>query len=322
MTEQGSGHAPPSRGNMPFTGIATFARAPYVTDLRQLKADFAVYGLPFDGAVGFRSGQRMAPRSIRAMSTRFGMPWGPANPGFWSVEEDRWYLQGATAADVGDVDLLYYDQEHLDRSTAELVGAVLDAGAVPVGLGGDHSVTYPMIQAFERRVQELSVVQIDAHLDFTDDMSGFRRSNSSPLRRAAEHPFVRDITVLGLRGLRTNREAYAASLARGNRLVLQSQIRRDGIVAALGALPSDREVYLTIDIDALDPSIAPATSSPEWEGMNMTELRAILREVAARNRVVGIDLVEVNPYLDIGEMTSLLAARILLELMGWVHAAR
>ncbi len=310
-----------ARAGMAFTGIATFARAPYVSDLSRLEADFAVYGFPFDCAIGYRPGQRLAPRAIRDMSTRFAMNWGPENPGYWDIEEDRWYLKGCRLDDVGDVDPLYWDTDHLDASARQLIGGILRAGAVPVGLGGDHSVTYPMIKAFEG-TGDLAIVQIDAHLDYTDEIHGFRRANSSPIRRAVELPFVKDVTVLGLRGLRTNKEAYEAAKARGNRMVLQSQIRREGIEAALAALPQGQRVYVTIDIDALDPAVAPGTSSPEFEGMSVTELRAILRRVAETNQVVGIDLVEVNPYLDVGNQTSLLAARILVELMAWVHAAR
>jgi agmatinase len=306
---------------MPFTGIATFARAPLVTDLTKLSADFAVYGLPYDASVGFRPGQRLAPRAIRDLSTRFALPWGPENPGYWSIDEDRWYLRGARLADVGDADPLYTDLAHFDASVAALVGAILDTGAIPVGLGGDHSVSYPAIRAFDGR-GELEIVQIDAHLDFTDRIAGYARSNSSPFRRAAELSSVRGITVLGARGLRTNPEAYEAAIARGNRIVTQAQIRAAGLEAALGALPHGKRVYLSIDIDALDPAVAPGTSSPEWEGMSVSELRAILQRVCQTNQVVGVDLVEVNPYLDPNGMTSLLAARILMEVMAWIYADR
>jgi agmatinase len=306
---------------MPFTGIATFARAPYVTDLTQLSADFAVYGLPFDAAVGFRPGQRLAPRSIRDLSTRFAMPWGAENPGCWSIEEERWYLKGARLADVGDADPLYTDLEHFDRSVADLVGSILDRGAIPVGLGGDHSVSFPALMGFAGR-GEVEILQLDAHLDFTDRIAGFPRSNSSPFRRASELDFVGGITVLGARGLRTNPEAHQAALARGNRIVTQRAIREGGLATALAAVPQSKRLYISIDIDALDPSIAPGTSSPEWEGMSLTELRAILKRACEQNEVVGLDLVEVNPYLDPNGMTSLLGARILVESMAWIHDRR
>lgn len=315
--------------SMPLTGVATFARAPLVTDLTALQADFAVYGCPFDAAVGYRPGQRLGPRAIRDMSTRFALPWGPDNPGYWDVADDHWYLRGARLADVGDVDPLYGDLEHLDAGAAALVGGILAAGAVPVGLGGDHSVTYPFIRGCAPLFapggplagQKLHIVQIDAHLDFTDEIGGYRRSNSSPIRRAAELPFVGPVTVLGLRGLRTNPAAFRAAQERGHRNVLMREIREQGLGAALAALPVGEHAYLTLDIDGLDPGVCPGTSSPEPDGFTYAEARAILKAVAARNKVVALDVVEVNPYLDPGHLTALLAARLALEAMAFIHGA-
>lgn len=321
---------PEPRGGMPFTGVATFARAPLVTDLSALQADFAVYGCPFDCAIGYRPGQRLAPRAIRDLSTRFALPWGPDNPGYWDIGDDRWYLQGARLADVGDVDPLYFDLGHLDASAAAVVGAIAAAGAVPVGLGGDHSVTYPLVRGLAPLFapgaplagRKLHLVQIDAHLDFTDSIGGFARSNSSPIRRASELPFVGGVTAVGIRGLRTNPAAYRAALDRGHRVVLMRDVRAQGLAAALAALPAGEPVYLTLDIDGLDPAICPGTSSPEPDGLTYAEVREILRAVAVQNRVVGVDVVEVNPYLDPGHQTALLAARLALEMMAFIHAAR
>lgn len=318
---------PPAAG-MPLTGVATFARAPL--DPAPQHADFAVFGVPYDCSVGFRPGQRLAPRSLRDLSTRYALPWGPANPGYWDVEDDEIYLQGCSVVDVGDVDPLYADLEHLQASAEAVVGACLNAGAVPVGLGGDHSVSYPLIRALAPLFaaggplagQKLDVVQLDAHLDFSNSSSGFRASNSTPFRRASELPFVGDITVIGIRGLRTSPEAWQAATARGNRIVRMKDITSGGIEGALRALPRGRSVYVSIDIDGLDPTVAPGTSSPEPGGLSYAQARTVLKAVAAQNRVVGMDLVEVNPYLDVADITSLMGARLLLEVMAFVHASR
>lgn len=323
------------RAGMPYTGIATFARAPYVQlpegaeRLAELRPDFVVYGFPFDCAVGYRPGQRLAPRAIRDMSTRLAMAWGQGNPGFWDIESDTWFLQGASLVDAGDVDPLYFDLDHLDASAAGVVGAAALAGAVPIGLGGDHSVSFPMIKGLAPLFapggrfagRKLHIVQLDAHLDFTDTIGGgFARSNSSPMRRATELDFVGGITCIGLRGLRTNPEAYRASVERGHTLVLMKQIRERGLAAALEAIPSGELVYLTLDIDVLDPAVAPGTSSPEPDGLTYAEVRSLLRATAARNQVIAADVVEVNPYVDLGNLTSLLAARAVVEMMAYVHA--
>lgn len=315
---------------MPFAGIATFARAPYQASPAPGSADFAVYGIPFDCAVGYRPGQRLAPRAIRDMSTRLALPWGEQNPGYWDVQEDRRYLEGARLVDAGDVDVHYFDLERLDAATDALVGGIIGAGAVPVGLGGDHSVTFPAIAALAPLFapggplagRRLHIVQVDAHLDFTDQIEGFVRSNSSPIRRAAALPYVGGVTVLGVRGIRTNPEAYAAAEQRGHRMVLMQDIRSHGMAAALAALPAGEPVYLTLDIDGLDPAVAPGTSSPEPDGLTYAEARAIAQVTAAQNQVVAMDVVEVNPYLDPGGLTSLLAARLALESMAFVHTAK
>lgn len=321
---------PEPRGNMPFTGIATFASAPHVTNLEPGQADFAVYGFPFDCSIGYRSGQRMAPRAIRDMSTRLALPWGPKNPGYWDVAADQWYLRGARLADVGDVDPLYFDMDHLDASAAAVVGGILAAGAVPLGLGGDHSVTHSILAAYAPLFapggplagRRLHIVQIDSHLDYMDDVNGFARSNSSPVRRATELPFVDGVTALGIRGLRTSQVACRAARERGSRVVLMQEISEGGIGAGLAALPQGELVYLTLDIDGLDPAICPGTSSPEPDGLTYAETRTILKAVAESNQVLGFDVVEVNPYLDPSTLTALMAARLTVELMAFVHASR
>lgn len=317
------------RANLPFTGIATFARAPYVQAevLQPGDAHFAVLGVPFDGAVGYRPGQRLAPRAIRDLSTRYALPWGAGNPGYWDIQDDQWYLAGCRLVDVGDADPLYTDLEHLDRSVASLVGAITRARAIPVVLGGDHSITYPVLRALAPCFapggiytgRRLHILQIDAHLDFTDTVAGFARSNSSPFRRAAELPFVGTITVVGVRGIRTNPEAYAAAVQRGNRIVTMHELRRAGIDAVLEHLPRGEPLYVSLDIDGLDPAIAPGTSSPEPSGLTYDEVRAILRAAAGIGRIVGLDVVEVNPYLDPGGATSLLAARLVIEAMAFAY---
>lgn len=317
------------RADLPYVGIATFARAPHVAPdaLRPGDAHFAVFGVPFDGAVGYRPGQRLAPRAIRDLSTRYALPWGPDNPGYWDIQDGRWYLAGCRLVDVGDADPLYTDLEHLDRSVAAVIAAVLAAGAVPVVLGGDHSVTYPVLRAlapiFESggvwAGRRLHVVQIDAHLDFTDTVAGYARSNSSPFRRAAELPFVGTITVVGVRGIRTNPEAYAAAVGRGNRIVTMREVRRSGIEAALGHLPRGEPLYVSLDVDGLDPSVAPGTSSPEPGGLTYEEVRAVLQAVTEAGPLAGLDVVEVNPYLDPGGVTSLLAARLAVEAMALAY---
>lgn len=300
---------------MPLAGIATFAAAPLLT--QEPHPHFAVFGVPFDAATGYRPGARLGPRALRDASARYAMAWGDANPGYWDVEDDRQYLVGCRLADAGDVDPLYTDLDALDQRTDALVGSLLGAGIIPIGLGGDHSVTYPILRAFGALGRPVDILQIDAHLDFTDEVGGFPRSNSSPIRRASELSWIGNVTVIGVRGIRTSRPAWDAAVARGHRLLLA----RDGLEGALRALPSGRDLYVTLDIDGLDPSVAPGTSSPEPGGLAYRDVRAILRRAGAANRIVGADVVEVNPFLDPSGGTALLGARLAVELMAATYLA-
>jgi arginase family enzyme len=201
-----------------------------------------------------------------------------------------------------------------DRMT-EGAAALRRRARLPVFLGGDHSVTYPVLRAYADE-PELHVVQIDAHLDFTLERNSTRYSNSSPFRRASEElPGLRQVTTLGLRGLRFDREAIEAARARGNVLVPAWEMAGD---EHLSRLPEGRRVYLSIDLDALDPAVFPATSSPEPDGLSFRQVLAIVQETAHRNTIVGLDIVEMTPHLDPSGNSSLLAARLLIEAVAAV----
>lgn len=300
---------------LPFAGIATFARAPHLPLGDDWRADAAVLGVPFDGAVGFRPGQRFAPRAVREASLRYALP----GEGFYDLRADRVRLAGLALRDAGDVDLPSLEPE-LARARIEAAARLLRAHArLPVFLGGDHSVSYPLLRAFDD-VPGLHVVQLDAHLDFTDARNGTRYSNSSPFRRAAEAlPDLAGVTTLGLRGLRFDREAVVAARARGHRLVPMWELGTPAAVdAATAALPAGAPVYLSIDVDALDPAVLPATSSPEPDGLSYAALLALVLATVRRNRVVGLDVVELAPSLDPSGNSALLVARLVMDVLAAV----
>ncbi len=300
---------------LPFAGISTFARAPHAPLGGEWTADAAVLGVPFDGAVGFRPGQRFAPRAVREASLRYALP----PEGFYDLRADRVRLAGLSLVDAGDVDLPSLEPE-LARARIEADARALRARArLPIFLGGDHSVTASTLRAFDA-VPALHVVQLDAHLDFTDVRNDTRWSNSSPFRRAAEAmPNLARVTTLGLRGLRFDREAVAAARARGHVLVPMWELEGEAAVAAaLERLPRGEAVYLSLDVDALDPAVMPGTSSPEPDGMTAALARRIVEATAARNTVVGADLVELAPGLDPSGNSALLAARLVMDVVGAV----
>ena len=205
----------PTGPHMPYAGVATFGRAREVTPDGDWRADVGVLGVPFDIALGFRPGARFAPRAIREASLRFA----PGPDGFLDIRTGRRRLAGTAFADAGDVVLPALEPDLARKRITDAARAVRSRSRLPVFLGGDHSVSFPLLRAFDD-VENLHVVQLDAHLDFTDVRNDTRFSNSSPFRRAVEAlPGLVHITTIGLRGLRVDGEALQAARERGHTLI-------------------------------------------------------------------------------------------------------
>ncbi|ADV66173.1 arginase family protein [Deinococcus maricopensis] len=301
--------------HLPYGGIATFARARVAEPGGEWRADVGVLGVPFDIALGFRPGARFAPRALREASLRYALP----PEGFYDLTRDAYRLAGVTLVDAGDVVLPSLEPELMRERTTVAARQVRARCRVPVFLGGDHSVTYPLLRAFDD-VPDLHVVQLDAHLDFTDERNGTRYSNSSPFRRAAEDlPNLTHITTVGLRGLRFDAEAVSAARQRGHTLIPMHAVFAD-LDAVLAQLPTGQNVYISVDVDGFDPAVLPGTSSPEPDGFTYAQAMRVLAEVARRNTVVGLDVVELAPNLDPTGRSDLLCARLIMETLAEVFA--
>jgi agmatinase len=284
-------------------------------DLETLSADVAIFGVPWDEGVGYRPGARFGPRSLREYSTRFAFHERAAKKrGYWDIETKKRYLEKTRLVDCGDQDVLYLDVEKTFPAVTDSVGKILSKKALPVILGGDHSITIPVIRAF-RKYKPLHIVHFDAHLDYNDSVEGVKLANGSPVKRVSEFDFIGQIIQIGMRGIRAREDAYYDSASRGNKIITMSDFRRQGVDEVLSKIPKGN-LYVTIDIDVLDPSIAPGTSSPEFDGMTYREIRNLLRGVASRGKVVGFDLVEANPFLDAVGLTQSAAVMIILEFLG------
>lgn len=297
-------------------------KSPVCEDLSKIDADIAVLGIPYDGGTGFRPGSRFGPREIRSNSTRFSA-WGSwkGGGGYWDINQKAQMLAGARIVDCGDVDIAYYDIDRNMDLITEAVSAILDRKAFPVLLGGDHSVSFPIVRAFEK-LGPLDIVHIDAHLDFIEDVEGMKYASGSPLRRMRELGFVRRMAHLGIRDIRSRASDYSDATGLGSTIVTREEIRDEGPAAILKRMPAMGNVYVTIDIDGLDPSIAPGTGSPTVDGLLYHEVRKLLQGVAANGNVVGFDLVEVNPSVDLHGQTSLLATTLIAEFLGAIFAKR
>lgn len=312
------------RLNLPFVGICTFGKYPYVADWDQIDADVAILGAPFDFGTQWRAGSRFGPRSIREASTLFAFGHG----GAYDHEDDVTYLPAdkVRVVDLGDADIVHTDTERSHANIEFGVRKILAAGALPVVLGGDHSVNIPCINAFDQdcaRNGPIHVVQIDAHLDFVDIRHGVRHGHGNPMRRAAEKDYVSGLSQLGIRNVSsTARDGYEDARAMGSDILSVRQIRKLGVDAVLARIPEAARYYVTIDIDGFDPSIAPGTGTPSHGGFIYYEVLELLAGLAKRGRIVGVDLVEVAPDYDHTGGTAILAAQVLMNLIGRIMHAR
>ncbi|MER8976682.1 agmatinase [Mesorhizobium sp. M0800] len=306
---------------LPSVGLTSFLRAPVVEEFSKIDADIAFLGVPYDGGNGWRPGTRFGPREIRNLSVRYGAWGGHSSNGYWDIKDRQRYLDGIRMVDCGDVDIAFYDFDRNSRLISSSIEAILDQKAFPVIVGGDHSVSYPNVRAFSR-FETIDVVHIDAHMDWRDEIDGVRHANAMPMRRIKELPFVRNMVQIGIRDVRTTADQVRDAEEAGAIVITRDEVRDEGVKGILDRFPDLGNVFVSIDIDGLDPSIAPGTGSPTPDGLLYHEVRGLLRGVAATSNVVGFDLVEVNPMVDEGGRTCLLASVMILEFLGSIFAKR
>ena len=302
------------RLNLPFVGICTFGKYPYIEDWDKIKADIAVLGAPFDAGSQFRSGARMGPRGIREASTLFSFGHG----GAYDHEDDITYLPADTTriVDIGDADIIHTDTIQSHANIEFGVKKILEAKAIPVVLGGDHSVNIPCINAF-RNEDPIHIIQIDAHLDFVNERHGVRFGHGNPMYRASEKEYVSGMTQIGIRNVSsTAREGYIDAKEKGSKIFSVRQFRKIGISQILNTIPKNIRYYLSIDIDAFDPSIASGTGTPSHGGFYYYEILELIDGLTKQGKIAGLDLVEVAPDYDITNSTSTLAAQLLMNIMG------
>jgi agmatinase len=279
-----------------------------------------VLGVPIDTASSYRVGTRFGPRAIREVSMFHG--FGPE--GVFDFEDEVTYLTAdeVKIVDVGDSDVIYADTRRSLANAEQAVRALLEAKTMPYILGGDHAITMATIAAYSNE-KPIHIVHLDAHFDFIDERNGISWGHGSPMRRASEMTHVKGITTLGPHNMASvSKKDYEAAKAYGTQVVSLRKFRSIGAKAALSHIPDGERVYVSIDIDSFDPSIAPGTATISHGGFSYYEAKDILREVAKRFDVVGVDFVEVSPPYDPSGITALLAARTSLDFIGSIFHER
>jgi len=297
-----------------FAQPATFMRLPHVENVDGL--DVALLGIPFDGGVSYRPGPRFAPREIRAHSSLI-RPYHPAlNVSPFDV---------LRVADVGDVDVNPLDIEDTHGRVQKVLDEMLELGVVPVCVGGDHSISLAILRSVVRRHGPVGMVHFDSHQDMWEEYFGNRYFHGTPFRRAVEENLLdtRRVIQIGIRGPVYSPDDFEFGRHHGVKTIRIEQLAREGLDSVKKQISTVRDgpVYLSFDIDGVDPAFAPGTGTPEVGGLTSREALELVRALEGL-QLVGADVVEVSPPYDHAGITSLLAANLLFEILSVLAANR
>jgi agmatinase len=292
-----------------FAGRASFARLPRLDEVGH--ADIVVAGIPFDAGVSYRPGARFGPAHVRE-SSRLLRPYHPAL--------DVSPFEVAQVADAGDVAVNPFHIEEALESVEESALALTDGGTRLVTIGGDHTITLPLLRAAKQRHGEIALLHFDAHLDTWDTYFGADYTHGTPFRRAVEEGLLdtEALSHVGTRGPLYGKKDLEDDRRFGFGIVTSADVYHQGVVEVVDRLRQrigDRPLYVSIDIDVLDPAHAPGTGTPEAGGMTSRELLEILRGLQGLN-LVGADVVEVSPPYDHAEITGIAASHVAYDLVA------
>jgi len=300
-----------------YVGPTTFSKLPWVDDpaeLRGLRPDVAIVGAPFDDMVTHRPGARFGPRAIREAQYTSGS--------MHSLQLDILPFDELRVVDAGDANIVPTLPTRGHAMIFRKVREVAETGAIPIVLGGDHSITWPSATAVAevRRPTRIGIVHFDAHADTAPDSWGQLAGHGSPMRRLIESGAVegRNFVQVGLRGYWPPPDVLEWMHGHSLRWHLMAEIEERGAEAVIDqaiaeALDGPDAIYLSVDIDVVDPGAAPGTGTPEPGGLQPRELLRAVRRIAAAVDVAGMDIVEVSPPYDWAESTAMIANRVVLE---------
>lgn len=302
----------------PQRTFQTFLDVPFVDDLDGLAADFVIVGMPYGDAYSFEeiSGpQSKAPRAVRAASTDLTQ-----NLDRYDFDIGGTIFDGKPIkiVDIGDVYGNYlHESDHYKRAEVA-IRKILEAGAFPITIGGDHGIPIPIFRALDQS-GPVTLIHIDAHLDWRDTFCGKREGLSNPIRRASEMPHIKDIFQLGIRGQGSARpEEVEFAKAYGAHIVEMAEWEEIGTQAVLDKIPDGGRYYLTIDADGLDPAVMPAVMNPQPDGVRYRQVLNIIKGLTKKGKLLGVDIVELVPEKDLNAISCLTAGHIILNVIGAV----
>ncbi|WP_454684412.1 agmatinase [Ancylobacter moscoviensis] len=301
----------------PKHGHKSLLYSEVVDDLDNLKADIAVLGIPYGSAYTIEevsNDQSNAPTAIRQASDR----------AVRALERYDFDIGGPLLmnkpirmVDCGDVINDPRDLGMSYRNAEAAVRKILKAGALPIILGGDHGIPIPVLRAYDDQEGPITLVHIDAHLDWRNEVNGVTDGYSSPIRRISEMDHVKDIFQIGIRAQGSARqEEVDAAYAYGANIITAYELHDVGMDAVLERIPAGGRYYITIDADGMDPSVMPAVNGPALGGVTYHQARKLIHGLVNKGRVVGMDLVEITPAKDVNRISSIAACRLFVNLIG------
>ena len=297
----------------------TFLDFRLVEDLDNLNADIAILGVPFGmpyEAQSMANDQSRAPDAIRQFTNAADV--------FYTRNHFDWDLRGPLlddrdirVVDCGNVTADRADHRQHYVRAEQVARKIFEQGTTLVTLGGDHGIPIPIMRALEVFNTEVTLVHVDAHLDWRDEINGEHEGYSSPIRRASEMPWIGDIIQIAIRGIGSARTAEVDdAMAYGAKIIDAYEMHEIGMKAILDQIPEGKPYYLTIDADGIDPTIMPAVMAQTPGGMNWMQLRQLIHGLVGKGRVLGLDLVEIAPSHDVGNITLIHAERMICNFIG------
>lgn len=300
----------------PSKPTQSFLWSPISTDLDALDAHIAILGIPYGSAyeaAAITNDQTRAPDAVRSVTSRICRhlerhDFDVGGP-IYAGRDVKVVDVGNVPADMSDLGSHYVRAEQAVRK-------ILAAGAMPITLGGDHGIPIPILRAYEGR-GPITLVQVDAHIDWRDHVNGVRDGLSSPIRRASEMPHIGEIFQVGIRSQGSARpEEVKAAAAYGANIIPAFEVHDGGIEAVLERIPDGGQYYITIDADGLDPSVMPAVEGPAPGGLTFHQVRKLIHGLVGKGRVVGMDIVEITPSTDVNMISCITAGRLIVNLIG------
>jgi len=304
----------------PKSSSSTFLGFPLELELDNLNADIAILGIPFGLPYiphEMSNDQSHAPDAIRQNAQ--DAAWEEPRTRFhydWDLGGELLDGRNVKVVDYGNVTAQTDSHEEHYRKAEIVAKKILASGSTLITLGGDHGVSIPVMRAMERD-EKITLVHVDAHLDWRDEINGVKEGYSSPMRRASEMRWFDRIVQIGMRGVGSARSKEVEDARKyGAEIITAYELHEIGMQAALDRIPNNANYYLSIDADGLDPTIMPAVTAPTPGGLNWVQIYTLIHGLVNKGRVLGMDLVEISPSLDNGNMTLVHAERIICNFIG------